>query len=232
MAEICLLSGWFHLMQSLDEAGLAGRLKGVGRGIAMRRGTDVMLRGLFAAAFVVVGSAGAHAAACTASSLPSGDTLQTVKTSSGPPITGGLNNTSLPAGLECEPDSTWLIPFSVASAGDVLISISEANSSVTGTYFGVLVGDASGNNTTSYDQTAILSTVLGSFDETVPVSAGVGTVSIVEMTSASSFGINGTNDTLSFSMAFQNFIPEPATLSLLGFGVACLVAARRRRRPA
>ena len=124
-----------------------------------------------------------------------------------------------------------MIPFSVASAADVLISIAEHSSLVLGTYFDLTVGDAAGNNGTSYDQSPIASNVLGGVSQVVAIPAGVSTLSILENTSAASFGTDGTFDTLAIGIQFQNSIPEPATLSLLGFGAACLMAARRRQRP-
>ncbi len=189
----------------------------------MRRGPNMMMRALTAAGFLVlVGGSGAFAATCSSlsgpslsPSSPSGDFFETL----GP--TGLLDNfvSTYPT---CTTGGAFFIPFFEPHAAVVDLAIGRAlslNSPFTFTIASVAGGgpvSTTGNTDGSGDLTLT----------DVDVPAGLDTLAIIDSaligtTSADDFGV---------SIQFQNFIPEPASLSLLGFGATCLIGLVRRRR--
>lgn len=196
--------------------------------VAMRLGSEAMIRTLVVAGMLLLGGTNAFALPVTCSSLtpstvqgfpndglPSGAVFKTDATSTPAGSLTSFDGDPYPV---CSSGSSYYIPFYVSALAQVLIGISEVNS-VSGTYFGVSV------NGTSVVQQSSASVPPG-VSLLTDVPAGIDLLGITE-----NYGTSGlTGDSLSVSVAFQSFIPEPATLSLLGFGAACLIGLRRRQR--
>jgi hypothetical protein len=82
------------------------------------------------------------------------------------------------------------------------------------------------------DPSSIPTTQQGLDTWVVAVPAGLNALGILENNNSSGFASAG-GDSVSVAMqTSSSLIPEPATLSLLSFGAASLVAVRRRRRTA
>lgn len=191
----------------------------------------MMIRALIAAGLLLIGGGNAFAGTCSSVTgstpgvgLPSGDTFITAATGVTPD--GSLNGSSGTGYPLCTSGSTFLIPFYLSAPSEISINVAEADIiNPDGTYFDLTV------NGVDYVQSPIPTTQLGSDFLEVGVPGGVSTLGITDLYQQ----LNGmpATDTLSVSIQFNNFIPEPATMSLLGFGAICLGALRRRRhRPA
>jgi hypothetical protein len=195
------------------------------------RGISDLVRGaLLAAAFLVLGSASAFAAACSATGLPNGAEFETsapTGTLDGPIIYPECDSTG--SVFVAFPTTDATIPFFLPTATQVLISISEAFPPVLGAYFDLLVNGA------SFAQSPIPPTQQGSDSLIVDVPAGLSLLGITDLQQAGQ-GANATYPLNELSVAIQTdfaLIPEPATLGLLGLGAACIIGLRRRRqRPA
>jgi hypothetical protein len=192
-----------------------------------------MVRALIVAGMLVLGGANAFAVPTCASltptdvqalpngGLPSGDTFETSSTSF---PAGSLTNFVDVSGYNvCSSGSTttYFIPFYVANPAQVLIGISEIRN-VSGTFFGVSIDGSS----VLQQGTALVPPHVSLLTD---VAGGIGLLGITE-----NYGTSGLNaDALSVGITFESFlpqIPEPATMGLLGFGAACLIGLRRRKR--
>jgi hypothetical protein len=154
--------------------------------------------------------------------LPSGDTFLTAATGVTP--LGSLNGTSGTGYPTCTSGGTNFIPFFLAGAASVSITVVEddPSHSPTDTYFELTV------NGVSYTQSPP-----GTGGDTLldlGLSGGIGTLGITDLLQQA----NGTpaTDQISVSMQFNNYIPEPTTLALLGFGAVGVIGLRRRSRVA
>jgi len=132
-----------------------------------------------------------------------------------------LNGTVVPPGSwpECTRDGENFIPFSVPSAANLTITVNDFN----GLLFDVFVDG------TEYPGTVPGENLISSID----VAGGVSTVGILVPSQVPSDVPPPDSVTVSVDVnSFISAVPEPATLSLLGFGAVCLAALRRRRPPA
>jgi len=194
----------------------------------MRVISDLTRGALLAAAFVAFGGASAFAAACTATGLPSGVEVETAAPSGtldGPIIYPQCDSTG--SVFVSFPTTNATVPFFLPSAAQVLISLSELFPPQLGAYFDLIV------NGVSFSQSPIPPTQQGSASLVVDVPAGLSILGITDLAQVgqSSTGPLAFNE-LSLSIQTDFLIPEPATLTLLGFGATCVVAFRRRQRPA
>ncbi len=192
----------------------------------MRMTSDLMRGALLAAAYLVFGSASTYAAPCTATGLPNGVEVETAAptgTLDGPIIYPQCDSTGTV--LVSFPTTNATVPFFLPSPAQVLISLSEVFPPALGAYFDLLV------NGVSFAQSPIPPTQQGSASLTVDVPAGLSLLGITDLEQAAQ-GANAVNPLNELSLAIQTdfFIPEPATLGLLGFGAACLIGLRRRQR--
>jgi hypothetical protein len=181
----------------------------------------MMMRALIAAGLFVLGSASAFAGTCDQSSA------------TGLPPDFGFFLTTSPSGelsgatdppnsyTECTIGGTNYIPFYLPNAALVSIEVADLFS----LDFDLIVNGGSN----------ILPTTPGSNDVDIDVPAGVSTLGIfVPSQDAALCNCTPTVPTdfmgVSISLINDITIPEPATLGLLGFGAACVVAVRRRRQ--
>jgi PEP-CTERM motif len=172
---------------------------------------------------LVLGAPSAFAT-CSAAGLPSG---QDFEIGSNGLLDGNIITGS--AYPECEvATSHYVIPFFVPTAEEVEISLTEDG--YTGAFYDLTVDPGTANVLTN-NQAGISSTATLGSDlwKGVAVPAGVNTLDIFENNDSSAFEA-APGDGVEVAMQFYSFIPEPATLGLLGFGAACLVALRRRQR--
>jgi hypothetical protein len=189
----------------------------------MQRGPNMMVRALIAVGvLVVVGGSGAFADTCSSlngptlsPSSPAGDVFET----SGP--TGLLDGFGITYPT-CSTGTAFFIPFYEAHAATVDLAIAGA-SSLSSPFTFTIASVAAGGPASTTANTD------GSGDLTltdVAVPAGLDTLAITD----SALIGTGAVDDFGVSIQFQNFIPEPASLSLLGFGATCLIGLVRRRR--
>lgn len=190
----------------------------------------MLRRVLIAMGFLVLGSASAFAAVCTVptAGLPTGQTFATTNTSGG--TLNGYANPLYPgnsAGWEtCTASgasyvaynsdhntvftSNAYIPFAPSVAEWVTISVSELTET--------------GNTFTLYVDNNYVSGTTGT---SLVVDITNTTLNVLGI--AETYGGGHTYDDFSVSITKYNYIPEPATITLLGFGVACLITMRRRQ---
>jgi hypothetical protein len=201
----------------------------------MRRGPRAFNRVLVAAAvLVLVGSSAALASGNTCSPLLPGTGLT-------PPPNGDFFETSGPAGLldgnsvgyaECQVGSDFYIPFFESHPAKMTLALAAFDGT-----------PGSGVNF-AFDFSSVLSNGIGSpteFTATTDSNGDISTLSVVvpggldvlAITDSSLINASsGTTDDFQISLQFNNFInsiPEPATITLLGFGVAGLMVMRRRQ---
>jgi PEP-CTERM motif len=184
---------------------------------------------------LVLGTPSADAATCAASALttahlPTG-TFETYAYPNGTSATGTLDG-NFSAYYECTAGGTLIssssglsppaagnqnavIPFygSLTAAGSATISVATTLVE-TGDTFDIILNGAS-----------VDSSLADGGHIQVNLLAGLNKLGIVETYGTPYFG----GDLLTVSVTNFNYIPEPATLALLGFGAACLVELRRRK---
>ena len=139
-------------------------------------------------------------------------------------LDGSLSTLDYP---QCSTDSLNTIPFDAAAAGKQKITVVAADD-ITGGYFDLIIDPGTGNSQT-FSQTPSTASQVIAFGVTAILTAGLNTLAITEFNKNSSFA-GPTADRVSVTITNTNFIPEPATLSLLGFGAICSAGLRRRRR--
>jgi hypothetical protein len=192
-----------------------------------------MMRALIAAAMFALCGTNAFAVPTCASltptevealpngGLPSGDTFET--SSSSFPAGSLTNFVDLAGYTVCSSGSTttYSIPFFLTNPAQILLGITQINN-ISGTFFGVSID---GSSVLQQDSPVVPPNI----SLLTNVAAGIGLLGITE-----NYGTTGlTEDALAVGITLEKFlptIPEPATLSLLGLGAACLAAARRRQR--
>jgi hypothetical protein len=183
----------------------------------------MMMRALIATGFLMVaGGPGAFASTCSSlngpllsPSSPAGNIFETL----GP--TGLLDGFGADYPT-CTTGGANFIPFYEAQATVVDLAIggaSSLNSSFTFTIASVAAGGPA-STTGKTDGSGDL-TLTG-----IAVPAGLDTLAITD----SALIGTGNADDFGVSIQFNNFIPEPASLGLLGFGATCLIGLVRRRR--
>jgi|SRR5580658_7505154 hypothetical protein len=197
---------------------------------------------LIAVFYLALGSAGAFAAPCTIANMNFGGIPQGTFETEGAGSTGTLDGFFTDSYYECtasggtiltKPENTSLIsnaviPFylSLTDAANVTISVLAETPDARDTFDLILDGKT------------IATDVASGADTKATIMAGLNTLAITEnyVGVAATVDAVDPTDTLSVGVSLRNLItpvstPEPATLSLLGFGAACLVGLRRRRRP-
>jgi hypothetical protein len=178
-----------------------------------------MIRALIAAGLLVLGSASAFAGTCSQSSatgLPP-DFGYFLTTSPSGELSGATDPPN--SYTECTIGGTNYIPFYLPNSALVSIEVSDLFS----LDFDLIV-NGGGN---------ILPSTPGSNDVDIDVPGGVSTLGIlVPSQDAALCECTPTvpTDYMGVSISLINYIPEPATLGLLGFGAACLIIVRRRRQ--
>jgi len=126
----------------------------------------------------------------------------------------------------CQIGSVNVIPFGESKAVTKAITIAEEF--LTGGYFQLIVDLGTANAQTFSRLSGTAGFLVAS---SVHLLSGLNTLDVTEFNSSFP-SAGGGSDAISATITNFNFIPEPATLGLLGFAAASLISLRRKRLPA
>ncbi len=185
---------------------------------------------LVAVGCLAVGGTSAFAASCSSlsgppgfpSSVPIGDFFETSGTK------GLLDGFPVGSYPQCTVGSTtYFIPFYETATAKVEVVVADLNyaPSVTTQGFDIDVGSVGG---------ALTPYSLGANGAGTEFSVTLAAPGGVDLLGITDIALNGASanatDVFEVSIQFENYIPEPATLGLLGFAAACLAGLHHRRR--